>query len=69
LNGLFACGVNVEDIGEPKILKSSKKPRSVVTRGICIPFALGFFSEFECKLAFSRAANAMQNEDALTCVI
>ena len=38
-------------------------------RRIGIPFTLGFFDKFECKLALSCTAKAMQHENPLGCAI
>jgi len=38
-------------------------------RRIGVPFVLGFFNKFECKLALSCTSEAMQHENALGCVL
>ena len=58
-NSLLVCGVNVEDIGETGKKKVVSKSRFDFIRRIGVPFALGFFNKFECKLALSCTTKAM----------
>jgi len=53
LKGLLARGVNVEDLRETIKHYIVSKPHSDFIGPVDLPFALGFFNEFKCKLALS----------------
>jgi len=58
-DGVLVCSVNVEDIGEADKNKVFSKSRLDFMRRIGVPFALGFFNKFECKLTLSCTAESM----------
>jgi len=58
-NSVLVCGVNVEDIGEAEKNEVVSKSRFDFMRRIGVPFVLGFFNKFECKLALSCTSESM----------
>jgi len=58
-NTVLVCGVNVEDIREAVNFLIVGKSRFDFMRRVGVPFALGFFNKFECKLTLSCTPETM----------